>query len=129
MDHSVLLITAGALSLLIGIIHSVLGEVLIFSRLRQGSIVPTVGGERLRERHVRILWANWHLVTILGFACAALLFRAGLHPSLPFQPFMTTTITWAMAAGGLLVLYATKGRHPGWAGLLAIAVLTAVAAF
>jgi hypothetical protein len=29
----------------------------------------------------------------------------------------------ATLAGGTLVLYATRGRHPGWAALLVVAAL------
>lgn len=60
---------AGAVLLtLVGLIHSVLGEVLIFSRMRTEGVVPTNGGSVLRERHVRILWATWHVVTVLAFS-------------------------------------------------------------
>ena len=58
---------------LIGVIHTVLGEVLIFQRMRVKGVVPTKGGEVLRERNVRILWATWHLVTVLGFLVAVVI--------------------------------------------------------
>lgn len=109
--------------MLVGIAHSVLGEVLIFNRLRGGYVVPTEGGSLLRERHVRILWASWHLVTIFGFVFAAVLVRIGWNPAFPQQTFLLSAIAAGMMAGGLLVLYATLGRHPGWIGLLAIAIL------
>jgi len=55
------LFVAGCLSLALGVIHSVMGEILIFRRMRQGRIIPTNGHPVLKERHVRILWASWHL--------------------------------------------------------------------
>jgi|GEM_PF-3827659 hypothetical protein len=57
---------AGCLSLALGLIHSVMGEILIFRRMRKGQIIPTNGHPLLKESHVRILWASWHLVTIFG---------------------------------------------------------------
>ena len=54
-------IAAGVLSFLIGFVHSVLGESLIFRRMRAGGFIPTIGGQLLREPQVRILWASWHV--------------------------------------------------------------------
>lgn len=54
------LLAAAALAFATGLAHTVMGEMLIFQRLRRGSVVPTFGGEVLREGHVRILWASLH---------------------------------------------------------------------
>ena len=59
---------AGILAFLVAIIHSALGEHLVFRRMRNGTIIPTNGGTLLKERHVRILWASWHIVSIFGVA-------------------------------------------------------------
>lgn len=119
------LTTAAGLAILIGVVHSVLGERLVFSRLRQGSLVPTQGGTLLREGHVRILWATWHIVTLLGWALAAALLLLAAEPSLsPLHIALLQVIALTMAASGLLVLVGTKARHPGWIGLLGAAVLT-----
>ena len=118
-----LLLWAGLLAIAVGLVHSVLGEVMIFNRMQLGKLIPTDGGERLRERHVRILWASWHIVTLFGFALAAILLRLGHAPSLPLKPFVIATISITMIAAALLVLIATNGRHPGWLGLLAVAAL------
>ena len=116
---------AGSLALVVGIIHSVLGEVLIFSRMRNGGLVPTVGAPLLRERHVRILWASWHIVTVFGWALGVILLRFSF-PSAEYtvQVFVENTIVFSMLASSLLVLVGTKGMHPGWLGLLGVAVLT-----
>jgi hypothetical protein len=68
-------VAAAVLPFAVGGAHSVLGEVVIFRRLRAGGLVPTQGGALLRERHVRILWASWHVLTVLGWALAVLLLR------------------------------------------------------
>jgi len=118
------LVMAGALAVVVGLVHSILGEVLIFSGMRQGRIVPTNGRPQLRERYVRILWASWHIVTIFGWTIAAILFA--LSASLPetvLTDVIKNSIIVSMLASSVLVLYATKGMHPGWLGLLAVSVL------
>ena len=50
-----MLFAAGCLAFVLGFIHSILGEILIFKRMRDGGIIPTNGGSLLEERHVRIL--------------------------------------------------------------------------
>ena len=61
--NTALVLAAAALAL-VGAAHSVLGEILVFRRLRhRGGIVPTGGQPVLREFHVRILWGTWHLVS------------------------------------------------------------------
>ena len=61
-----LLIAAAALAFVVGLVHSLLGERLIFRRMRVGGAIPTNGGIVLREAHVRILWASWHVLTQHG---------------------------------------------------------------
>ena len=113
-------LSAGVLMVLVGMVHSVLGERLIFSRLRTGGLVPTDGGSHLRERHVRILWATWHFASVLGWAHAFILFYAA-NTALP-APVIQALVA-AAAAGGVLVLVGTRGQHPGWIALLVVALL------
>lgn len=116
-------LAAGLLMILIGIAHSVLGEILIFRQLRAGTIVPLLTPAPLRERHLRILWANWHLCSVLGWGLAALLILFASSPDLSAHALSIRIIAIATLAGSALVLYATKGRHPGWLGLLVAAGL------
>ena len=116
---------AGSLCLVVGLIHSVLGEVLMFSRLRDTGLVPTRAAPPLQERHIRILWASWHIVSVFGWALGAILLRMAF-PSTDYMLhlFVKDTIVVSTLVSALLVCVATKGRHPGWVGLLAVAVLT-----
>lgn len=116
------LATAAGLATVIGVVHSLLGERLVFSRMRQRQWIPTNGGNVLREPHVRILWASWHALTALGLAMAAVLWLlaservlSGLHQSL------LNIVAVGMVASAALVFFGTKARHPGWIGLLAVA--------
>ena len=118
------LLWAGIVAILVGLIHSVLGEILIFRRMRQGGVVPTEGQPVLRERHVRILWASWHLVTILGWALAAILLMLAASAGEPLaQTALVRVVIGALLASSALVLFATRGRHPGWLGLFVAALL------
>lgn len=117
------LASASLLLILIGLVHSALGEHLIFRRMRNGAVVPTIGHPLLREGHVRILWATWHAVSVFGFGLAAILFySAWPEPVLPVNAFALNAIAATAAAAGGLVFYATKGMHPGWFGLILVAV-------
>ena len=123
------LLAAGSLALLVGAAHSLLGEVLIFRRLRSGSLVPGLNAPPLEERHIRILWATWHLATVLGWALAAVLLRLSFPVSHSSPTlFVLNAISLAFLGGASLVLVATNGRHPGWVGLAGVAVLTWLAA-
>lgn len=116
-------VIAAALAFLVGLVHSVLGERLIFRRLRQDGFVPTNGGKLLGERHVRILWASWHVLTVFGWCIASILLWLSLPSSSTSSAwFIEQAVVIAMLAGSALVFIGTKARHPGWAGLLAVAV-------
>ena len=123
------LIAAGAISVLTGLAHSIMGEILIFGRLRAGGIVPKIAPPPLRKRHVRILWATWHLASIFGFAFAVVLFGIGANSvsGSPHQTGVLAAIAVSNLLAALLVLLATNGRHPGWVALLMIAIFTAIA--
>ena len=84
----------------------------------------------LRERHVRILWATWHLATAMGMGISVLLFWLALPSSRPMgQSLAAVAIIGTMIVSSSLVLVATKGKHPGWAGMLCVAVLAAIGAY
>ena len=118
---------SGVVTVMVALVHSVLGEVLIFKRMREGTIVPTKGQPVLRERHVRILWATWHIVSIFGVAFAAVLIGLSHAPETSFRSLFLIAVAVSMAVSSALVLFATKGMHPGWIGLLIVAVSAAFA--
>ena len=121
-DIELLLCIAGVLAIIVGLVHSVLGEVLIFKRLRNGTVVPAVAPEPLLEKHVRILWATWHIASIFGWALGILLINVSMEGELGAMQFIQYTAL-AMFCSGVLVLIATRAKHPGWVGLCAVAVL------
>ena len=121
---------AGTLAFVVGLAHSLLGERLVFSRMRVAGFIPTNGGTVLRERHVRILWATWHVVTAMGWCIAALLVWLSLSsPNHVARSVIVPLVIASMLASSLLVFVGTKGKHPGWAGLLGVAALAAVGSY
>jgi len=117
------LFAAGILAIIVGIVHSVLGELMIFRHLRIDSVVPTRGSTTLRERNVRIIWATWHIASIFGWAMAAILLYLSQRAATDASEFFVLCIAWAMCLCGLLVFIATKAAHPGWVGLITVAIL------
>ncbi|TAG84886.1 MAG: hypothetical protein EAZ24_00230, partial [Burkholderiales bacterium] len=105
-------------------VHSVLGEWLIFRHLRQGTLVPQLAAPPLRSRNVRILWATWHLASVLGWGFAAVLLGMAAAPGVPVQSLVLKSLSGASALGAILVLVGTNGRHPGWIALSAVAALS-----
>jgi hypothetical protein len=117
--------SASIIAFVVGLIHTVLGEVLIFRKMRRNGIIPTDGGSVLRESNVRILWATWHALTALGWGMALLLLWLARHSSHDdTYSLLVNIIAISMLAGSALVFIGTKGRHPGWAGLLIVAMLS-----
>ncbi len=120
------LVVAAILAVLVGAVHSAMGELVIFAKLRQGGVVPTLGGGVIPSRQLRILWASWHLLTLFGWAIAAVLWLLAAEPSGgSLRASILYTVAGGMLSGAVVVGGATRGRHLGWLGLLGVAVLTA----
>lgn len=120
-------LTAGILCFILGLIHSVLGEYLIFRDKRnKGSLVPSKANMDLKERHLRIIWASWHLVSFFGWCIGAFLVKISLEQGKvdsEFRDFIIQSAIYTMCASSFLVLIGTKGKHPGWIILLIIGML------
>lgn len=123
-----MLLTASLLTLILGLVHSVLGEVLIFNKLRQNELVPSQGGELLKSRQLGILWASWHLVSVFGWGIAAILANLAIETCdielITSQSVFAISI--AMLVSAMLVLIGTRGKHPGWIVLTLIGVITLI---
>ncbi|MGM9485279.1 hypothetical protein ACS5PN_29100 [Roseateles sp. NT4] len=121
------LVAAAVVIALTGLAHSVGGEWLIFRTLRRSGVVPSGGQPVLRGYQTRILWANWHLVTVLGWALAALLlWVAQPGPRAASGGIIERGVVVALLTGGSLVLWSNRGRHPGWIALWMAAALVLV---
>lgn len=100
----------------------------MLGRMRGAGVIPTNGGTVLREPHVRIVWATWHLATVMGWSIACVLGWLALPAQTAFAGclFLATLIIATMLAGSALVCIGTKARHPGWIALLDSALLTSL---
>lgn len=118
------LAAASLLAFFVGTAHSVMGEAMIFSRMRQRRLAPTQGSPMLGRAHVRILWASWHVATVFGWLAAAKLMFLAARPVPPdLRQVLLLAIGVAMFVASLLVLFGTRGRHPGWVAMLLVATL------
>jgi len=118
------LVAAAALVFVIGLVHSWMGELRIFRHLRRSGIVPTGGAPVLRDFQTRILWASWHLVTVLAWALAALLAWLAQPAAQAASGGIAEGIfAAALTASAGLVLWSNQGRHLAWIALLAAVAL------
>jgi hypothetical protein len=123
-----LLTAAAFIAITTGVVHSILGERLIFRHLRTSGLIPSMPAPPLQGRHVRILWATWHFASVFGWALAALLLQLAHDPEAGLSSrSVLAAVAGANLAGALLVLVATRGRHPGWIALMTVGILTWVA--
>lgn len=118
---------AGLLCILLGLVHSFLGEFLIFKFKRHcGILVPSKGSADLKERHLRIIWATWHLASVFGWGIGLVILKISFDQDVmntDIADFIIQTIVYTMVGSSLLVFVGTKGKHPGWVVLLSISVL------
>jgi hypothetical protein len=121
---------AGGLALLVGLAHSVLGELLIFRRLTKDSLPSLAPFSLIEVRKMglagstdftrRTLRFTWHLPTVLGWGFGAILLRLSLPSSLSTHlAFVESATALSVFASSLIVLFVSRGKHPGWVIFLA----------
>ncbi|NOX67919.1 MAG: hypothetical protein GXP15_01920 [Gammaproteobacteria bacterium] len=105
-----LLYIAAFFTFAIGVIHSVLGERYLLSRLfRQTDLPVLFGGTEFTALTLRFAW---HLTTIAWWGFAAILVLLA-ERALSFQALsMVVAITFMVS--GAIALLASKGRHYSW---------------
>ena len=115
---NLLLLIAGILSILLSLAHSLLGERLIFRDWRKSP--PAIP-----RRHQNIIWASWHIVSFLGLGIGGAFIWLSHFPNViaALKPALMSLVA-GFILSSLIVLYGTRGKHPGWIVLLIIAVLT-----
>ena len=118
-----LLVAAAVLLVLVGLVHSVLGERYILVRLLRREGLPKIlGSEAFTKKTLRFAW---HITTLAWFGIAALLvLLAGPAPS---RESLLLTVGLTFLATGLVALVASRGRHLSWIVFLAVAGLVLAA--
>ena len=116
---------AACLTFLIGLIHSVLGEKYLISRLLRRDNLPKLFGDDWFTK--RLLRFAWHLTTIAWWGMAAIFLELA-NPEVT----LTVNISWILALvfalSGSIALFFSKGKHLSWLVFFAIAGLSAVSA-
>ena len=112
---------AAVLAFIVGLTHSIVGELLLIRRLSNDCLPALAGSKDLARDTLR---ATWHLPTALAWGIGAILLRISL-PSSPSSnlAFIEGAIALSLLACALVFLFSTKAKHPGWAGLLAVGLL------
>ena len=118
------LFIAGSLALILGVIHSVLGESLIFRRLHASHLDKSTKTPFLSERHVRTLRATWHLISLFGWGFAAILIGLSwLDSSINHLGFIKGVMIVMFSISSLYWFIGTRGKHPAWVVFITIAIL------
>lgn len=115
------LVSSALLLVLIGVVHTVMGERRIF---RPWAVKPP----GIPRFHFQILRGSWHLPTLLAFGQAAALAWLGTAapaalPAASLLEAILASLGAGVLACGALVLAVTGGRHHGGTALVIAAVL------
>lgn len=122
-----MLLAAAVVVFILGLLHSGLAEPIIFRHLPKVPGLPSLGFPPIvagPDPAHRSLRATWHNLTILGWMIAVVLARFGTLPALTSgERFVVQAISVSLAASSVLWFVGTRGKHLGWVGFLAAAIL------
>ena len=123
MAHTALMVAA-ALTSLIGVAHSWLGERLLIGPL----LAPESRRGLLRASLFarRTLRFAWHLTTLTWWAIAAVFALLAPAPLAPPGSRILAVLAGTFCLSGLVVLAGSRGRHLAWPVFLAVGVAAAL---
>jgi hypothetical protein len=116
------LLNPAILTVVLGLIHSLRDERLIFRVIVANTSALHAAG--LRQRCLNMLRLSLHLASVFSWRMAVMLHKLSQAPLTDMSIFVALTIAIKIFAGGMLVLAGTNARHPGWVVMLLIAALT-----
>lgn len=108
---------AAGLLIFMGLVHSILGELLIVSPLLKQSLPTLLGTDRHTKRTIR---AGWHLTSIGWWAAAGVLVTVGAKTP---EMNVTTVIAAAFFLSAVVTFVVTRGVVLSWAVFLAVGLL------
>lgn len=120
------LLIAGGLSLLLALVHSYLGERLIFARIVKGGLWTPTAIALLPARRWVTLRSTWHLVSLLGCGMGLMLVAMAVPQDNSYRT-LEGVLCGTFAVCAAYWLLGTSGRHPAWIVMLVIAGLTLAA--
>jgi hypothetical protein len=112
--RDLLLQCAGVVTIVVALIHGILGETKVFARAR---IEP----ERLRTL-IRLVW---QASTVAWIGGGVLLIAAPWLQSEPARHWIVVTMACVFGFAALANAWATRGRHFGWMALSAVVAMAA----
>jgi hypothetical protein len=114
------LLTAAGLTILGGVLHSLLGERLILSRLATHTLPETLGSTDFTKRILRLMW---HGISVAWWGIAGVLIVLAATPDLDVMGVrIAAIIGLTFVASSVLSFVHTRGKHFSWGLFLAIAV-------
>jgi len=114
-----MLLIGTILLLLIGIIHSYLGEKYLLIRLFRRKDLPKLLGSDWFTK--RVLRFAWHLTTLAWWGFAAILYVLST-PSPNIQNEILIIISVVFALSGIVSLLFSRGKHLSWLFFFTIAI-------
>lgn len=106
-----MLLVGSFLLIVIGFIHSYLGEKYILIRLfKRNNLPKLLGSDWFTKRVIRFAW---HLTTIAWWGFAAILYFLS-NPSSNLQAEILITIASVFAISGVVSLLFSRGKHLSW---------------
>jgi len=116
-----MLIIGTILLLIIGLIHSYLGEKYILIRLFRREDLPKLLGSDWFTK--RVLRFAWHLTTLAWWGFAAILYVLST-PSVNVKNEILIIITVVFALSGIVSLFFSRGKHLSWLFFFIIAAMS-----
>ncbi len=112
---------AAVLLMLMVVVHSVMGERLVFRELLSLPDLPRLGRSRSLMRQT--LRFNWHVTSVIGIVVAATLVSLAAAPEPAAGDQIATAIAIGLLVCALLAGISTRGRHYSWTVFLASSAL------
>ena len=116
-----MLIVASILAFLIGLVHSVLGEIYLISRLLNRDNLPKLfASDDFTKRLIRFAW---HLTTIAWWGLAAILWVLA-SPNFELIATIQSIIAMTFLVSASIAFIYSKGKHLSWIVFLLISLLS-----
>jgi hypothetical protein len=116
-----MLIIGTILLLIIGLIHSYLGEKYLLIRLfRRENLPKLLGSDWFTKRVLRFAW---HLTTLAWWGFAGILYVLST-PSVNKQNEILIIITLVFTLSGIVSLFFSRGKHLSWLVFFVIAAIS-----
>lgn len=116
---------AAVIILLIGLVHSWLGERYLLLRLEKLDTLPRLYGGT--DYTMRLLRFAWHITTLAWCGLASVLYllaRPSTSPAL-----IGRAVALCFLVQFAVSLWGSRGKHLSWLGFLLVGVLTLLASF